>query len=82
MNRQQTRDALLRSHFVPGARWRVASRTHAGLEVEIIRVTRHSITVRPVKTRAPVRRRAWSRQQREDRWTIPLMRFLAAHRPQ
>lgn len=84
MSRVESRHWVGRSVFAPGARWRVVTRVHAGLEVEVMRVTHQSVTVQPVTARGhagKAGKAAWSRQQRNDRWTVPLMRFLAGYRP-
>lgn len=81
MSRISSRQWVTKSHFAPGARWRVLTRVHAGLEVAILRVSPQSVTVKPVTARGHAGKAAWSRQQRNDRWTVPLMRFLSSHRP-
>jgi hypothetical protein len=58
-------------NLIPGARWACVGKKHRGLEVEVLRVSRSSVRVRPVGR--------WSRGQRSNVWMVPVRQFLAGH---
>ena len=56
-----------------GGRWSSTARTHRGQIVEVVAIRSRTVRVRPVG--------AWSKSQRNNRWTVPVDHFLAGHAP-
>lgn len=56
-----------------GGHWICHVRVHRGQCVKVLALKTRTVRLQPVG--------AWSRSQRNNVWTVPLPRFLAAYRP-